>query len=323
MTDIKLSICIPTYNFGKYIGQTLDSILIQRRDDIEIVIGDGDSTDNTEEIVNDYSSRFPNIKYYKFEKKGGIDLDLVKTIEMAKGEYCWLLSSDDVLDVGAIAKVIKEIRLGCSIYLCNRFECDEKLKNSSAQFWLAKKVKDRTFHFSRHGELLSYLMASQSLGALFSFMSAIIVKRSTWLGSENAQSLMGSNYAHVHRIFSIALKGGSLRYIQEPLILARFGNDSFMEHGLARRFLIDLNGYKLIINMLFHDQEIGENFKSVMRREHKWYRLPSLAYKVGTDDWKKLFEGLCFFGYKPALLRIYYQIGRSKIYNHLYNYYKN
>ena len=47
-----LSICIATLNRGNFIGETLDSILSQITPEIEIVIIDGASTDNTEEVIN-------------------------------------------------------------------------------------------------------------------------------------------------------------------------------------------------------------------------------------------------------------------------------
>ena len=51
MDDIRLSICIPTYNFGEFIGATLQSIIKQATDEVEIVVVDGASTDNTAEVV--------------------------------------------------------------------------------------------------------------------------------------------------------------------------------------------------------------------------------------------------------------------------------
>ena len=324
MTSIKLSICIPTYNFGKFIGETLDSILHQYQNDIEIIVGDGASTDNTEEIIKDYLSDFPGcISYYKFDVKGGIDRDLIRTIEMARGEYCWLLSSDDVLRPEAIARVLNEIQVGHSIYLCNRWECDQNLNKPSSQLWLSEDFNDQVFNLSNSKELHSYLKSAQSLGALFSFMSSIIVKRSVWMGIDNPQVLMGSNYAHVYRLFSIAMNGGLLKYIEEPLISARFGNDSFMEHGLAKRFLIDLNGYQLLANKLFQDQALKNKFKSVMRKEHQWYKLPSLAGKIKIeDDWIKLSEGFRSFGYHPALLYASRKLGQLSFFNYIYTRYK-
>ena len=53
-TNYKLSICIPTYNRAAYIGETLASIISQSNDDIEIVIVDGASTDNTADVVTSF-----------------------------------------------------------------------------------------------------------------------------------------------------------------------------------------------------------------------------------------------------------------------------
>ncbi len=54
MTKHLLSICIATYNRAEYIGETLESIIPQVTDEVEIVIVDGASTDNTSSVVKHY-----------------------------------------------------------------------------------------------------------------------------------------------------------------------------------------------------------------------------------------------------------------------------
>lgn len=313
MGSIKLSICIPTYNFGEFIGETLESILNQSGDEVEIVVGDGASTDDTEEVVRGYQSRFPNIFYYKFEKKGGIDLDLAKTVGMAKGDYCWLLSSDDVLKLGAIRRILDEIKYGHSIYLCNRTDCDRNLNEISRQYWLSNKYNDDVFDFSDSAMLLEYFIAARSLGALFSYISSIIVRRAAWEAVSANEILMGSNYAHVYKLFSIAKNGGKVRYIKDSLVSTRLFNDSFMANGIARRYLIDLNGYQMLADQLFVENSVREAFKSVMRREHKWYFLAGLANKVkDRDEWNVLVGKLRSYGFHPAMLLVVGKLGRSK-----------
>lgn len=313
MANIKLSICIPTYNFGEFIGETLESIIEQAGDEVEIIVGDGASSDNTEEIVRGYQSRFPRLTYEKFEKKGGIDLDLSRTIGLAKGEYCWLLSSDDVLRPGAIRRILDEIQFGHAIYLCNRTDCDRSLNEISRSYWLSNNHEDGVFDFSDSTVLLGYLKSAQSLGALFSYISSIIVRRADWECISNNKSLMGSNYAHVFKLFSIANNGGKIKYIQDSLISTRLFNDSFMANGIARRYLIDLNGYQMLADQLFVDNSVREAFKSVMRREHKWYFLAGLANKVkDRDEWNVLVGKLRSYGYHPSMLFVVGKLGRSK-----------
>ena len=115
---IFLSLCMPTYNFGSFIAETLESILPQLRPDIEIVIVDGASVDNTPEIVAKYQQLAPNICYHRLPRKGGIDHDMKLSIELARGKYCWLFSSDDVLKEGALEEMLSKIREDIDVYLC-------------------------------------------------------------------------------------------------------------------------------------------------------------------------------------------------------------
>ncbi len=69
MIETKLSICIATYNRSNYISETLNSIIPQLNENVELVIVDGASTDNTEMVINSYLY-YPNIRYYKLKKKG-------------------------------------------------------------------------------------------------------------------------------------------------------------------------------------------------------------------------------------------------------------
>src|ERR1700722_1620055 len=99
---ITLSICIPTYNFGEFIGETLESILPQIVDGVEVVVLDGGSTDETQAVVGAFQARCPALQYYHRDERGGIDLDMALTVELARGKYCWLFSSDDLMRPGAV-----------------------------------------------------------------------------------------------------------------------------------------------------------------------------------------------------------------------------
>ena len=59
--SIKLAICIATYNRGKFIGEILDAILSQIQPGVELIVVVGASPDNTPEVMEQYSSRYPEI----------------------------------------------------------------------------------------------------------------------------------------------------------------------------------------------------------------------------------------------------------------------
>ena len=307
MSSIRLSICIPTYNFGEFIGETLSAVINQchNRDDVEIVVVDGASTDNTAEIVRSFQNRFSSLAYHILERKGGIDNDLALTVELARGDYCWLLSSDDVPSSGAISRMLRELELGYDIYLCSRTVCDQDLRPLFDQQWLSGKVEDRIFTFVGPRDLINYFSRAGSIGSLFSYMSSIVVKRATWKAVDQDSRIVGSNYAHVARLFSILRKGGMLKYIREPLVFCRGDNDSFSKSGVVRRFMIDIDGYLLLADMLFSDADVRRAFLAVMRREHPWYVYSELRSRIiDPGAWREFKRKLLTYGYTPGQLAV-------------------
>jgi abequosyltransferase len=82
---IELSICIATFNRAKFIGETLDSLLPQLCRGVELVILDGGSSDQTEQIVGDYAARSPRIRYIRQTTNNGVDRDFDRAVELASG----------------------------------------------------------------------------------------------------------------------------------------------------------------------------------------------------------------------------------------------
>lgn len=104
---ILLSICIPTYNRAYYLKNCLNSIVCQLKDgkassQIEIVISDNASQDNTQELIKEYQARFSNIKYFRNKKNIGFDENLINSVLKAKGKYCWFLGDDDLIKNGSL-----------------------------------------------------------------------------------------------------------------------------------------------------------------------------------------------------------------------------
>lgn len=95
MQQYSLSVIIPAFNSGFTISQTLDSVLSQKSKDVEIIVVNDGSTDNTEEICLDYCEKHSNIKYFKKENSGVSDTRNMG-IDNASGLYIAFLDSDDV-----------------------------------------------------------------------------------------------------------------------------------------------------------------------------------------------------------------------------------
>ena len=95
MSNPLVSVIIPVYNQGKYIAKAIKSALNQDYDNIEIVIGDDCSDDNTEEIIKSFL-HFPEIKYFRNNERIGRVKNYHKLLyEKARGEWIVNLDGDD------------------------------------------------------------------------------------------------------------------------------------------------------------------------------------------------------------------------------------
>jgi|GEM_PF-1595265 len=103
-----LSICIPTYNRAKLLVQTLDCLLAQTscKPEIECVISDNASTDDTAEVVAGFAARYNNVRYFRNETNIGADRNAMHCLQLAGGEYVWFCSDDDIPLNGIVDKIV-------------------------------------------------------------------------------------------------------------------------------------------------------------------------------------------------------------------------
>jgi glycosyltransferase involved in cell wall biosynthesis len=90
-----VSIIIPTYNRAYILGPTLDSVLAQTYENYEALVIDDGSTDNTAQLVADYSRLNPRIKYFR-QDNAGVSAARNHGMGLAQGDYLAFLDSDDI-----------------------------------------------------------------------------------------------------------------------------------------------------------------------------------------------------------------------------------
>jgi len=132
MVDKKplLSICIPTYNREKYLKECIDSIVNQdwfNEKEIEIIISDNASTDNTEEVVQSFITKYKNIYYYKNKVNLWMVKNITMIVEYSKWKYSWILSDDDLLCNNILNIIINNLTKQLNkIYILNYSSFDTK-----------------------------------------------------------------------------------------------------------------------------------------------------------------------------------------------------
>lgn len=101
----KISIVIPSLNKVEFIKETLDSIVLQKYPELEVIIMDGGSSDGTLEIIEKYVKKYPKIFSLGSKKdKGQVDA-INKGLKKARGEILSFINADDVYEKGALNKV--------------------------------------------------------------------------------------------------------------------------------------------------------------------------------------------------------------------------
>ncbi|QDU32053.1 Abequosyltransferase RfbV [Poriferisphaera corsica] len=264
----RLSFCIPTYNFGQFLPQTLDSIISQDNGHIEIVIVDGNSTDNTDQIIHEYQQRFPRLTFFKRDKRCGVDRDILKSVELAQSDYCWLFSADDVLSPGAIDLIFQNLTGQWNIAILNFMLCDYNLNPITSHDILNSADKHKTYNWSDPAELNDYLSRSLTSTALFSFISSIIVNRNDWLAADPCTEFHDSCWIIQAKAYAIAKNNLTLWYYPDPVFLKRGENDSFLYLGIAGRVELALDKFPAIAQHFWgKNSPIHRAAKRVTRNE--------------------------------------------------------
>jgi glycosyltransferase involved in cell wall biosynthesis len=98
----KISIVIPSYNQGKYLEETILSVINQNYPNLEYVIIDDGSTDNSVEIIKKYEKY---LTYWVSEKDNGQSDAINKGLKKCTGEIFNWLNSDDYLETNALFKI--------------------------------------------------------------------------------------------------------------------------------------------------------------------------------------------------------------------------
>lgn len=104
-----LSVGIPCYNSAEYMDHAIESLLICR-DDIEIIIVNDGSKDDTEVIGKQYVEKYPDTVKYVYQENGGHGEAVNTGLKNATGKYFKVLDSDDWFDKSALVKVVETLK---------------------------------------------------------------------------------------------------------------------------------------------------------------------------------------------------------------------
>jgi len=205
----KVSIVLPVYNGKKYVGQSIESCLDQSYKNLELIIVDDGSTDQTPRTISQYKDR--RIKLLKHKRNKGLSNALNTGFEKATGEYLTWTSHDNYYKEDAIEKMLSFLKeKNCDFVYCDFYRIGgEKLTN-------LKRVNLPPS---------SPLEKENGIGACFLYSKKV----KETVGNYNPEKILAEDYDYWMRVS----KKFAMQHLAEPLYFYREHNKSLSSKMLT------------------------------------------------------------------------------------------
>jgi abequosyltransferase len=242
---MRLSICIPTYNRADKLPGLLDSIAAQDGHglELEVAISDNASTDDTPAVVERYRAAGMAITYHRQAENRGFDRNLLQSVAIASGTFCWLFGSDDLLEPGALAALSHAIgRHPDAAGFC------VGLQGYTAD--LGRKIKvgnQMATTFTKETVLEGREAVIDAIGTCLGYMSALVIRRERWEAAAAGHPIERQLAGYVHTYVVARMLDPGQRWVCLPdrLVGYRTGNESFLGRDEFARTRLDIVGYDL------------------------------------------------------------------------------
>jgi hypothetical protein len=103
-----VSVCIPTYNYGRFLRQAIESVLAQTWGEFELIVSDNASTDHTQEVIASFDDE--RIRTHRNERNIGLFGNFSRCLELAQGELVKFVCADDWLDPRYLERTVPVMR---------------------------------------------------------------------------------------------------------------------------------------------------------------------------------------------------------------------
>ena len=239
-----LSICIPTFNRSVLLQDCLESIILSMgsnftSNEVEIIISDNCSTDNTSEIAIEFSKKFSFIKYFKNEHNV-LDLNFFLAAKRSKGKYIWVFGDDDVFLPNTLSIIFCELNKNLALIISNYSLWNHDLSICLKESFLGLNTSKL---FNDHNLLM------KTFGLRLAFISCIIIRRDKLLSFE--QRIFTENvftgFPYLLAIYFSQINSCNALYLSNPIFMQR-GN---LKHAsIEWWYTIFLTGSNHIFNLL-------------------------------------------------------------------------
>lgn len=300
-----LTIGIPIYNGQDTVGDTLDSLCSQINkdiaNDIEILISDNASNDDSDKIISKYIKQYPKIfSYYKNKKNIGYDKNVDNVFKKSKGQFVWIFACDDVSKQNSISYILKTIKnnTDVSVFLIN-FEIYNNDLSKLAHVDYTNNKKDAIYKDYRN-----FLYRSNSK---YGLVSSLIFLKDSW-NSIDVSTGYGFQYIHIFVLLSILPKIKSAYIIDTPLFCARLGSSNFQKSP-DDNILIPLGAIKLLKLIRSSTNFDHKCYKFLLKNQRKYvFSSIKSSINLGMKNKFFVFKELVKYNYDSPIFWLRYAV---------------
>ena len=238
----KVSVIIPVYNTATYLHSALDSICNQTLKDLEIILINDGSTDNSQYIIEKYARKDNRIKYLiQPNQRQGVARN--NGLQLATGQYIYFMDSDDILDIDALRQCYE---------MCERKELD--FVTFDAKTIHETSTSSGTFNYCRKGkideqkiwdgiELMHYELEHE----IFYVVPWLCFTKHSFLKQYFGGFPSGIIHEDTIFVVQIMLNAHRVGYIPQPFFKRRVRNSSTMAASFSMH---NIEGYTLVCTQI-------------------------------------------------------------------------
>ena len=254
----QLSLCFPTYNRAALLDlalrAVLDQITPEAAEQVEIVVLDNASPDDTPAVVAQAKELFPqfNIRALRHSENIGPDANFYEAVKEAQGQFVYLLSDDDILLPGAVTRMLTLIEENPTF--------DAFCLNIRPFVSDLSEDKPTLLDIPQDIILRSRDEALMVIGPLVGFMSAMVFNKSR-IAANDYTSKIGTNFLQSYFFLDVLVGGNGFVVTAKPFLAQRIENA--VDISYFRVFITSLH------TVLTYAESIGYSRKVIRRIEHK------------------------------------------------------
>lgn len=214
----KISIIIPIYNTAKYLPRCLDSVIAQTHQNLEIILVDDGSTDDSGQIADQYAKKHPSIQVIR-QSNQGQSAARNAGLAIATGDYISFIDADDEIQPTFITKLLSAYDHRTSLSVCGIHY--KRLRDHSASDVYTTPLRPRRAKESQKAYIL-YLLAID--GRMYSSVNKLYRANLAKQLRFDEQLNFAEDTKFVLDYLSQA--HGEIRFIPEPLYIYNFGTET-------------------------------------------------------------------------------------------------